>query len=434
MSVVDLTLPRTILVVDDNPTNIQVLFDLLSEVGHRVAIAKSGEVALQRFQSYRPDIVLLDVMMPGIDGFETCRRLKADPATSDIPVIFMTALSDTVDKVKGLSLGAVDYITKPIQHEEALARIQVHLQLSSTQKALEQRTRELSEALDNIKQTQMHLVQSEKMSSLGQLVAGVAHEINNPINFITGNLIPAEEYIQDMIAFIQLYRECYPQHHPKIQAWMEQVDIEYLEEDLLKLINSMKLGCERICKIVLSLRNFSRLDEAECKPVNIHEGIDSTILILQHRFKAKSNYPTIQIVRDYGILPLVECYSSQLNQVFMNIISNAIDALEEQYLQHSPSEAASSSNTITVKTQQLSSQVISIHIADNGPGIPENICSKLFDPFFTTKPVGKGTGLGLSISYKIITEKHRGKLYCNSIPGQGTEFIIEIPIRLLDFN
>lgn len=433
MSIAQLTPTGTILVVDDNPTNIQVLFDLLSEIGYRVAIAKSGEAALQRLQSFHPDIILLDVMMPGIDGFETCQRLKADSATNDIPVIFMTALSDTVDKVKGLSLGAVDYITKPIQHEEALARIRVHLQLSSTQKTLEKRTYELSQTLDNLKQTQAHLIQSEKMSSLGQLVAGVAHEINNPINFINGNLPPAEEHIHDMMTLIKLYQECYPQPHPKIQAWMKKVDIEYLKEDLPKLIDSMKLGCERICQIVLSLRNFSRLDESECKLVDIHEGLESTLLILQHRLKSKSNQPTIQIVRDYEQLPLVECYPSQINQVFMNLISNAIDALEEHYLKHNL-EKIFLPSIITLQTQQLSHQTIAIHIADNGFGIPENILSKLFDPFFTTKPIGKGTGLGLSISYKIVTEKHGGKLYCRSVLGQGTEFVIEIPVRLLHLN
>ncbi|RUT08523.1 hypothetical protein DSM106972_016910 [Dulcicalothrix desertica PCC 7102] len=424
----------TILVVDDNPTNIQVLFDLLSEIGYRVAIAKSGEAALQRLQSFHPDIILLDVMMPGIDGFETCQRLKGNSATNDIPVIFMTALSDTVDKVKGLSLGAVDYITKPIQHEEALARIRVHLQLSSTQKTLEKRTYELSQTLDNLKQTQAHLIQSEKMSSLGQLVAGVAHEINNPVNFISGNLPPAEEHIRDIMTFIKLYQECHPQPHPKIQAWMKEVDIEYLEEDLPKLIDSMKLGCERICKIVLSLRNFSRLDESECKLVDIHEGLESTLLILQHRLKNKSNQPSIQIVRDYEQLPLIECYPSQINQVFMNILSNAIDALEEQYLQYSPKQISLNPSIITLRTHQLSNHTIAIHIADNGFGIQENIRSKLFDPFFTTKPIGKGTGLGLSISYKIVTEKHGGKLYCQSVLGQGTEFIIEIPVRLLYLN
>lgn len=434
MSTAQSTSTGTILVVDDNPTNIQVLFDLLSEIGYRVAIAKSGAAALQRLQSFHPDIILLDVMMPGIDGFETCQRLKADSATNDIPVIFMTALSDTLDKVKGLSLGAVDYITKPIQHEEALARIRVHLQLNSTQKALEKRTYELSQTLDNLKQTQAHLIQSEKMSSLGQLVAGVAHEINNPVNFINGNLPPAEEHIHDIMTFIKLYRECHPQPHPKIKAWMEEVDIEYLEEDLPKLIDSMKLGCERIYQIVLSLRNFSRLDESESKLVDIHEGLESTLLILQHRLKNKSNQPSIQIVRDYEQLPLVECYPSQINQVFMNILSNAIDALEEHYLQYNPKEISLNPSIITLRTHQLSNHTIAIHIADNGFGIQENIRSKLFDPFFTTKPIGKGTGLGLSISYKIVTEKHGGKLYCQSVLGQGTEFIIEIPVRLLHLN
>ena len=430
--------PGTILVVDDNPTNIQVLFDVLSEMGYRVAIAKSGEAALQRLQSYHPDIILLDVMMPGIDGFETCQRLKADPATCNIPVIFMTALSDSVDKVKGLSLGAVDYITKPIQHEEALARIRVHLQLSHTQKKLEQQTVELSQAIETLEQAQAHLVQSEKMSSLGQLMAGIAHEINNPVNFINGNIAPAQEHIGDLMTLLKLCRECHPQAHPKIQAWMETVDVDYLQEDLPKLMASMKLGGDRIRQLVLSLRNFSRVDEAECKPFDIHEGLESTLLILQHRLKARPNHPNIQVVRDYGQLPLVECYPSQLNQVLMNLLANAIDALEERDKQRGVAESQATPSTITIRTEMVSHEaiaahfppgIISIHISDNGPGIPEDCRSKLFKPFFTTKPIGKGTGLGLSISYQIITEKHGGKLYCHSTPGQGGEFVIEIPVQ-----
>ncbi|PSB35840.1 sensor histidine kinase [Stenomitos frigidus] len=419
----------TILVVDDNPTNIQVLFDVLSEIGYRVAIAKSGEAALQRLQSYQPDIILLDVMMPGIDGFETCQRLKADATTRDIPVIFMTALSDSVDKVKGLSLGAVDYITKPIQHEEALARIRVHLQLADAQKRLEQHTTELSQTLDHLKQTQVHLVQSEKLSSLGQLVAGVAHEINNPINFIAGNLIPAEEHIQDLITFLELYQECHPHPHPKIQAWMDEVDVEYLAEDLPKLINSLKLGSDRIRQLVLSLRNFSRLDEAQSSPIDIHEGIESTLVILQHRLKARPDHPGIQIIRDYEQLLPVKCYSSQLNQAFMNILSNAIDALEERDQERGFADIKENPSTIIIRTEFLPHQAIAIRIADNGSGIEKSICDKLFEPFFTTKPIGKGTGLGLSISYQIVTEKHGGKLYCQSIPGQGAEFVIEIPVQ-----
>ncbi|MCL1471255.1 sensor histidine kinase [Argonema antarcticum] len=421
--------PGTILVVDDNPTNIQVLFDVLSEMGYRVAIAKTGEAALQRLQSYHPDIILLDVMMPGIDGFETCQRLKADPDTRDIPVIFMTALSDSVDKVKGLSLGAVDYITKPIQHEEALARIRVHLQLRDSQQKLEHRTAELSQALDSLKQAQVHLVQNEKMSSLGQLVAGVAHEINNPMTFIHANLTPAEEYIRDLINFVDLYRECHPQPHAKIQAWMDEVDVEYLKEDLIKLIHSLYIGSDRIRQLVRSLRNFSRLDELGAQPVDLHEGIESTLLILQHRLKARADHPGIQIVRDYGQLPLVECYPSQLNQVFMNILGNAIDALEERDRQRNYAQMIANPSIITIRTQILPNQTIAIYIADNGFGIKENICAKVFEPFFTTKPIGKGTGLGLSISYHIITEKHGGKIYCYSTPGQGVEFAIEIPVQ-----
>ncbi|MEG3860297.1 sensor histidine kinase [Microcoleus sp. herbarium12] len=414
----------TILVVDDNPTNIQVLFDVLSEIGYRVAIAKSGEAALQRLQSYHPDLILLDVMMPGIDGFETCGRIKANADTCDIPVIFMTALSDSVDKVKGLSLGAVDYITKPVQHEEALARIRVHLKLRDAQKGMEQRTIELSQALNDLKKAQVHLVQSEKMSSLGQLVAGVAHEINNPLNFISANLAPAREHIQDLMTFLELYEECHPQPHPKIQAWMDDVDVDYLQADLPKLLNSMQLGTDRICQLVLSLRNFSRLDEAQVKPVDIHQGLDSTLLILQHRLKACAEHPTIQVIKDYGKLPMVECYPSQLNQVFMNLLSNAIDALEDG-IRNTP---AWPNPTIAIHTFTTDTNSVKIAISDNGTGIREEVRSQLFDPFFTTKPVGKGTGLGLSISHQIVTERHGGKIDCYSKLGQGSEFVVQIPV------
>jgi two-component system, NtrC family, sensor kinase len=421
---------KTILVVDDNPTNIQVLFDVLSEIGYRVAIAKSGEAALKRLQSYHPDIILLDVMMPGgIDGFETCQRLKADSSTRDIPVIFMTALSDLVDKVKGLSLGAVDYITKPIQHEEALARIRVHLQLHDTQQALQQQTTQLTQALSNLKQAQVQLVQSEKMSSLGQMMAGIAHEINNPVTFIYSNLVPAEEHVKDLLNFIDLYQQCHPQAHPQIQEWMEDVDIDYVKADLPKLMSSLKLGSERIRQLVVSLNKFSRLDELKTGLVDVHEGIDSTLLILQHRLKPRPGHPGIHIVRDYAQLPHVECYPGQLNQVFMNIFSNAIDALEQRDLERSLHDIQTHPSQIFIRTEDLANEAIAIHIADNADGIEESLCSQMFEPFFTTKPVGKGTGLGLSISYDIVTQKHGGKIYCQSQVGVGTEFTIQIPVQ-----
>jgi signal transduction histidine kinase len=421
----------TILVVDDNPTNIQVLFDVLQASDYQVAVAKSGESALQRLENYLPDLILLDVMMPGIDGFETCRRLKASDLTQGIPIIFMTALSDTVDKVKGLSLGAVDYITKPIQHEEVLARIRVHLQLQYLQKNLEhkiaERTADLQQALDQLQTAQVQLVQSEKMSSLGQLVAGVAHEINNPVNFIYGNLAPANEYIHDLLSVIELFRNHYPQPVPEIQEAIEDIDLDFLSEDLPKLLNSMKIGADRIQKIVASLRTFSRMDEAEIKAVNLHEGIDSTILILQNGLKAKPDRPEIEIIRDYGNLPPVECHAGKLNQVFMNLISNAIDALNtaletQRFVHKTPN--------ITIQTYLTNEQQCCIRIADNGPGIASEHLPKIFNPFFTTKPVGKGTGLGLSISYDIITNLHQGRLDCRSDSHRGTEFIIYLPLTV----
>jgi signal transduction histidine kinase len=419
----------TILVVDDTPTNIQVLFDLLDASGYRVAIAKSGDVALQRLTTSLPDLILLDVMMPGIDGFETCRRMKASDRTQDIPIIFMTALSDTVDKVKGLKLGAVDYITKPIQHEEVLARIQVHLELRHLHRTLEAkvaaRTAELQTALDTLQTAQLQLVQSEKLSSLGQLVAGIAHEINNPINFIYGNLQPAENYMRDLLDLVAVYQEQVPHPPAPVLDCIEEIDLDFLQGDLPQLLDSMKLGANRIRQIVLSLRNFSRVDEAEMKSVDIHEGIDSTLLILQHRLKQRDALPPIRVVKDYGALPQVECYASQLNQVFMNLLSNAIDALEDQRQDKDSAEPP----TIHIKSTALEGQQVAIHIIDNGPGIPAPIAERVFDAFFTTKPTGKGTGLGLSISQQIVVEKHRGHLACQPAGDRGTAFVITLPIK-----
>jgi PAS domain S-box-containing protein len=301
-------------------------------------------------------------------------------------------------------------------------------------KTSEEKAQQLENTLNELQQTQSQLIQAEKMSSLGQLVAGIAHEINNPVNFIHGNVNHANNYANDLLGIVELYKKHYPQPVEKIQEEIEAVDFDFLKIDLPKLLASMKMGTERIRGIVLSLRNFSRLDEAEMKKVDIHEGIDSTLLLLQSRLKFKTGYPQIEVIKEYGNVPLVECYPGQLNQVFMNLLANAIDALEEPFENNSilTEEQINSSSQIKpqikISTQTQDEQVL-IRIADNGLGMTEEVSKRLFDPFFTTKPVGKGTGMGLSISYQIIVEKHYGKLECVSAPGQGAEFLLFIPLH-----
>lgn len=299
--------------------------------------------------------------------------------------------------------------------------------LERSQQKLREKTHRLASALDELKEAQTQLVQTEKMSGLGQLVAGIAHEINNPVNFVSGNIKHVQAYIEDLVDLIELYREAYPHPTEEIQEQVCDLDLDFLLEDLDKTQSSMRLGVNRIKEIVLSLKIFSRLDEAEMKEVNIHEGIESTLLILKHRFKQAEKCSRVELVKYYGDLPLVECYAGQLNQVFMNVLVNALDAVEE--LRSLDSTDSQPLPRLEIHTEVLPNDYVSIRITNNGPNIPYEIRDKLFDPFFTTKPVGEGTGLGLSISYQIVVDRHKGRMRCYSLPGQNTEFCIEIPIR-----
>ncbi|MBW4492388.1 MAG: PAS domain S-box protein [Oscillatoria princeps RMCB-10] len=316
-----------------------------------------------------------------------------------------------------------------IADQLAIAISQAELYAGATEaaRAAKEQAQQLQQAMSALQQTQAQLIQTEKMSSLGQMVAGVAHEINNPVSFIYGNVDPAMQYIQDLLGLIDLYQDRSPSS-PEIDEEIDAIDLEFIKEDLPKLLYSMKVGAERIRQIVLSLRNFSRLDEAQMKAVDLHEGIDSTLLILQNRLKAKGASAEIKVIKEYGQLPPVDCFAGQLNQVFMNILANAIDALEEP--RTAPAGAAGGKEpVIRIRTGTPEPKRVEIRIADSGPGMKLEVRSRVFDPFFTTKPVGAGTGLGLSISYQIVVEKHGGQLKCFSETGKGTEFVIELPVR-----
>lgn len=312
----------------------------------------------------------------------------------------------------------------------AIEKALLYEQSCNAATAAQAQAQKLQRALEELQHAQAQLIQSEKMSSLGQLIAGVAHEINNPVNFIYGNLTYATDYIRDLLQILQHYQQVLPHATPEIQLEIDALDLDFLVEDLPKLMNSMKMGADRILEIVRSLKNFSRHDEVEMRAVDIHEGIDSTLMILHNRFKPRTGHPGVRLTKVYGELPPVECYPGQLNQVFMNILANALDALEERDEGRSRAEIEAHPSQIEIYTEAIDSDWITIRIADNGSGIPALVRQQIFHPFFTTKPVGKGTGLGLAISHQIVVDRHGGILKCQSQPEQGTEFWIQIPVHL----
>ena len=400
-------------------------------------------LALSMIQEVQPTVIFLDLIMPELDGLILAKFLRANEITREIPLVMLSSKEDAELKAEAFNLGANDYLVKLPDRLEFIARARYHSKAYNNLQELKKATvqaqlqaKQLEEALQELQKAQSQMIQTEKMSSLGQLVAGVAHEINNPVSFIHGNLMYLEQYVVDLLRMISLYQKRHPSDDPEIKALAREVDLEFLTGDLPKMLGSMKVGTDRIRDIVLSLRNFSRMDQSEFKAVDIHEGIESTLLILQHRLHASEDNLGIEIYREYGDLPLVQCSAGQLNQVFMNILANAIDAIESSYGSptNTPPEfqylySPDLPKKIIIQTKILNDSWIQISIADNGMGMTEETKQYIFNPFFTTKAIGKGTGMGLSISYQIITEKHNGEIECISQLYTGTKFIIKIPIH-----
>ena len=431
-----------ILIVDDTRSNLEVVMELLTSEGYSVSIATSGERALKQLKIKLPTLILLDVQMPGMDGFEACQQIKTNNKTSHIPIIFITASSNVESISKGFESGAVDYINKPFHNAELLARVKTHLQLQRMKQSLEtqvqERTAELTEAtaqlqtaLDQVQNYQLQLIKQEKMSALGNLVAGVAHEINNPLGFLGGNIAILKDHIQDLTEFIRFYDQLFPTPDQLIQAKRRHLEIDYVLEDLPNMLTSMDVGCDRIRQLSNSLRLFSRSDMEKILKTSLHEGLDSALLILKYRLGANHIRPAIEVIKDYGNVPEVDCYPGQLNQVFMNILANAIDMFDELAAMTDYETLEAAPQTITLRTRLLKQQhteFVEISIADNGKGMSEEICSKIFSRNFTTKEVGKGTGLGLAIAHQIAVDTHGGSLDVQSEVGRGTEFRIRLPL------
>jgi signal transduction histidine kinase len=388
--------------------------------------AHNGREALEKIAEFSPfDLVLTDINMPEMDGLTLLEKLSQIDNT--LKAVVISAYGDMQNIRTAMNRGAFDFLTKPIDFQDMEITIQ---------RALET-VKQARKNLTELQEVQTQLIQNEKMASVGQLVAGVAHEIYNPISFIIGNIEHAENYFQGLMSALNIYQQHCFLNNSEVKTQIEALDLPFLLEDLPQLLNSMKGGTERILEISISLRSFARADSTSKIFFDIHKGIDSSLLILSHRLKAHEGKPEIKVIKDYGAFPQVECYPGQLSQVFLNILANAIDALEEKDLGRSREEIKANPNFITIRTSlthksekylpENSTSHVIISITDNGRGMSEEVRQRVFNYLFTTKAVGKGTGLGLSISRSIVEEKHGGWLTCNSTPGEGTEFIIEIP-------
>ena len=409
------------MVVDDRPVNLDLLENMLSDDGYEIRPFLKGKMALNSALVDPPDLILLDIMMPEMDGYEVCQELKRIETTRDIPVIFVSAKSVTFDKVKAFNCGGVDYITKPFQLEEVLARVRTHLTLRRVQLEIEDKNRELQYTLKELKSTQSHLIQSEKMASIGVLAAGIAHELNNPINFVSISTKGLKKKLKPVIELLQQFDRgsVTKDDLETINQLIATIDVSPRLQAINELTTNIETGSDRAVEIVSGLRSFSRLDSSKKEKIDIHKTLESALIILQNQFRHR-----ITIQREYGDIPQVLGFPGKLVQVFMNIFKNAIDAIDSR-------NEESNRKTITIRTTIRKTEngpYINIDIADTGPGISDEIKGQLFDPFYTTKEVGKGIGLGLSIALGIV-ESHQGKIELTSKKGEGSTFSVLLPIQ-----
>jgi len=411
----------TVLLVDDQSTVHEAIHSMLVSASDITChYCSRGDAALQQAIALAPTVILQDLIMPDVNGMSLIQQFRANSKTSEIPIIMLSTNDDPATKAAAFEIGVNDYLVKLPDQIELIARIRYHSHAYLNRQAhtaalvAQAHAEELQKTLEQLHQTQTQLIQTEKLSSLGQMLAGVAHEINNPVGFISGNLTYIEDYVKDLLNLITLYQKICPESSTEVDAYLQEIDYDFIQEDLIKTLKSTRIGVERIVQIVMSIRKFSRHDYTEMEASDLHEGIDSTLLILGHRIKQG-----IEVIKNYGELPLVNCFQAQLNQVFMNILNNAIDALMEQ---------DQLDRQIEIETACVAGDRVEIRIRDNGPGIPHEVQEKLFNPFFTTKPVGQGTGLGLSICQQII-KNHQGHLRLVSYQGHRTEFIIQLPVK-----
>jgi len=395
-----------ILLVDDNPENLKVLANILKPKGYTIRLSRSGSKAIESVKSKPPKLILLDVQMPGMDGYETCKALKEDKTLAQIPVIFISALSGILDKVKAFEAGAVDYIEKPFHLDEVVARVNTHLTVKRQQEQLEA-------ALEKVSQTQNKLIQAEKMASLGTLAAGIAHEINNPINFVNAGAVGIELDLIDLIKVLELYekldlKNIQPELAKQIHQKKTEIDYNYIKENLMTTIKDIKMGASRTTEIVKGLKRFSRVDSEEMYDVDINQEIESNVKIIKRLSKKEIDFQ-LELEKD---ITTINGLPGQLNQLFMNLIMNAEQAINEK-------------GVVKITTSNRNGGV-NITVADSGCGISEELGDRIFDPFLTTKEVGEGTGLGLSISFGIV-KHHNGKITYTSKLNEGTTFNIQLP-------